>query len=290
MMNRENFITFLKHPEKINKGGLEIFKDLSHKYPYCSSIQVLFAYGLFIENDLDFNLQLKRTAACVSSRKKLKQLFLEKGRNHDDETNNLLIALQEPILQELPEVPIKTTEIIPEILNGTTAGELSETLSPIQDKGQAEVKKTRQELLNLVHRRLAEIESVKKQNIETIARKEEEIQVLVTENIIVPEESSITELLQEEPSKKILSKEEILEKFIQEDPRISTSKAAFFRPSEIAAQSSTDEEEIVSETLAKLYADQGNNAKAIKIYEKLSLFFPEKSRYFANQILKISQK
>jgi hypothetical protein len=45
-----------------------------------------------------------------------------------------------------------------------------------------------------------------------------------------------------------------------------------------------DEEEIVSETLALLYARQGNIQKAIHIYQKLSLRFSEKSRYFAAQI------
>ena len=290
MMNRENFITFLKHPETINKGSLEVFKDLSLRYPYCSSIQVLFAYGLFLENDLDFNLQLKRAAASVSSRKKLKNLFLEPERKHSDETNSFPVAVHETILQDIPQELLHNPEITPEVLNKPAPEEWPEIQSKIQDEEKTAIKSTRQELLELVHRRLAEIEALRSRNLEPVSRKEEDIHLQASENRIILEESDKNELPQETQQKKPLSKSEILENFIREEPRISTAKASFFRPSEIAAHSSIDEEEIVSETLAKLYSDQGNNVKAIKIYEKLSLVFPEKSRYFADQILKISEK
>ncbi len=84
-----------------------------------------------------------------------------------------------------------------------------------------------------------------------------------------------------------LIKEEIIEKFLREEPHISKPKSEFFNPSESALRSSQDEEAIVSETLAKLYSKQGNTAKAIRIYEKLNLLFPEKSSYFAAQIEKL---
>ena len=45
-----------------------------------------------------------------------------------------------------------------------------------------------------------------------------------------------------------------------------------------------------TESLAKVYADQGYTDKAVEIYSKLSLRYPEKSVYFASLIEKTEKK
>ena len=55
-------------------------------------------------------------------------------------------------------------------------------------------------------------------------------------------------------------------------------------------ESSVLKQEIVSQSLADLLAKQGHHKKAISMYEKLSLIFPEKRAYFAAQIKKIKGK
>lgn len=83
-------------------------------------------------------------------------------------------------------------------------------------------------------------------------------------------------------------KKQLIDKIIESDPgRIKLGSNKFFIPATEAKQSLLENEHLVTETLAKIYALQGNISKAIRAYEILSLKFPQKSVYFASLIEKL---
>lgn len=55
-------------------------------------------------------------------------------------------------------------------------------------------------------------------------------------------------------------------------------------------QSNADNDDILTETLARIYIKQGQFDKAINIFRKLGLKYPEKSSYFASRINELENK
>jgi len=87
-------------------------------------------------------------------------------------------------------------------------------------------------------------------------------------------------------ARKIERKEvDLVNIFIESGAVINKPKREkFFSPSESAKISLIENDEIVTETLARVYLEQGHFDKSIQAYKKLSLKFPQKSSFFADQI------
>lgn len=100
------------------------------------------------------------------------------------------------------------------------------------------------------------------------------------------------ELLDNSPKGKHIDPKEtnIIDNFLKKAPQISPPKPEQIDNENKAKKSAEDHNDLVSETLAKIYIEQMLYHKAIDTYQKLSLKFPEKSRYFADLIQSLEKK
>jgi tetratricopeptide (TPR) repeat protein len=84
-----------------------------------------------------------------------------------------------------------------------------------------------------------------------------------------------------ETSPQTLDSKALIDRFIRQQPPEIPAKPAFFTPQQAGKKSLEDSAGLVTETLARIYEQQGNYAKAMEAYNRLALKYPEKSAYFA---------
>ena len=275
-MDGKQLIGYMARPERLKGEAVQEMEQLVADYPYFAIGQALLTIAYQNTDDQRYDSQLRRTAALMPNRDKLR-LFTVIAK-HRFESEPDIPALPDEFMPAAPEAntptdnvfssieSIETKEeqnsgiirekvfIIPEIDLSGSQEELSAEMALLEEK-----RKSLDELKAIIAARLKQIE----------------------------EEKQKKETEQSEPKK--LSRKELIDKFILENPSISRPKAEFYNPISVAQNSIIDQENIVSETLAKIYEKQGYIEKAISIYEKLGLKYPEKRRYFAAQIERIKE-
>ncbi|MGJ8733916.1 MAG: hypothetical protein ACSHW4_12245 [Cellulophaga sp.] len=108
------------------------------------------------------------------------------------------------------------------------------------------------------------------------------------------EEDKIEEGIKEEPviveevKQKKNKKFDLIDKFIKTNPKIKPAKNIETKV-DISSSVKLNKDELMTETLAKVYLEQKKYKKAIQAYRILSLKYPEKSSFFANRIKSVEK-
>ena len=316
-MKPETFNKYLNDPTLLNTQTVRELSIMVEEFPYFQVARMLLARNLYNIQSEAYPLSLRLAAAYAGDRKKLKSLIeenpeisytapeIELHPKPQTETPNLASGNEssvehletiENIEEILNETLVETSE---DQLKNTESAEISDlkitdiTSVLENESSKAEVKDNQTDEVDAVI--AAEIlnqqptDKIHNPLIDNIFMRLSTVQITESED---PDKGlpGANSELNEITDKKVTARNELVERFIREEPRISAPKHEFFNPEEIARQSANVPEDMVSETLAKIYEQQGLNAMAIKIYEKLLLLIPEKSSYFAARINEITNK
>ncbi len=90
-------------------------------------------------------------------------------------------------------------------------------------------------------------------------------------------------------NKNVRKTDQILERFIREEPQIKPPTVEKLNVENKARKGSEEQFHMVTETLANIYVEQGHTNKAIEIFRKLILKYPEKKAYFASRISELEK-
>ncbi len=262
-MQKQYFTEILKDPYHIDEDTIQFIEELCVKYPYCQTTQILLAKGYQKNNIKLFEKQVNLASAYSINRRQFQNYISEKQHIYKQKENaerhseyeehaDLSSNRDEKILQHDKQ----TTDTISDRPKEDTSDKTT-TSKP----GKEERKK---ELEQIVINRL---KSFKKKNPGDI----KEPPILPSTNL-------------KDNSQKNSKQDELIEKFIREEPRINSPKDVKPSDKDLSVDSVKFNDDIVSETLAEIYLKQGRRDQALNIYNKLCLKFPEKSRFFAKKI------
>jgi tetratricopeptide (TPR) repeat protein len=289
-MQVNQFIHYLDHSnELLNVPGEEL-ETIINEFPYCQTGQLMSAINLNLNNSILFEEQLKRAASICPDRRKLFEHL-----HYEVEETPSVMRMDEEVVSLEAKIDTEEIKIVAEVeIKEESEIIVEEKFTPVAGEDELDLLEKGYLTAAISSTILLEADDVAQS---PIVKKEIEKELdLFDEQVEHSFSSWLKHYKGDEQStekdvsiKEQVGRQDIIDRFIQEDPRIKPKKTEFYSPTNMARISVTDSG-IVSETLAIIHVDQGNFQEAIEAYEKLMLKNPKKSSYFAAQIEILKQK
>ena len=296
-MTSAHLIQWIEHPETLNRESLYELRTLIARYPYFHSLRLLYLKNLYLLHDTSFGDELRKSALFVADRSVLfyhieggryvlqpKQPLLPSASEiENEEGKDRTLYLIDSFLQSAPDEQPSHTELdyamdytayllttepdsetvpddgnVPQFRGQSL---IDDFLSKSETPHETEWSFT-EELSEDDHFAIQSEEDVEKVPEPSYAEEDKVIQPLDADRMV---------------SEKVGHDEEQLAAASPESEADTGDTAE--SPVEIAV-----EDETFTETLAKIYVKQHRYDKALEIIKKLSLNYPKKNAYFADQI------
>ncbi len=248
-LDKNNLIQLLQNPESVSEQQANQIQSLIEQYPYFQTAHALLLNHYKNTNNHLFNQQLKTTAAHTTDRNILFE-FVTKQKN---------IAAAKQNYQNSTTHPTKAPSNTPQ--QGETKLEKTKL-----EKTESEALNTNQPLRFGKEDKHAFDQWLKLNWVQPLKKEHQSA---------------------EKQSNNTQNKFELIDKFIQQNPKLTPS--ANHNQKNLAEPFTATNQDLMTETLAKVYVQQKNYKKAIQAYKILILKNPEKSGFFADQIRAIKK-
>lgn len=287
-MTTQQYTYLLGNPNSISQPELEELTAVLARYPYFQSAHALYLKGLKETESYLYNDALKLTAAQTTDRNILFEYITSETFSQH--------KISQLILQHDPST--LAIEVSHEDISAQTSLAIDEQLKAEREKANA--------ILNpdLFLRKKESIEELAISDIKETKNTtpEEELELNKPLEFTKKDTHSFGEWLKlskavpieredepkEDSSKTREEKFKLIEKFIQDTPKLEPTDTGK-KNKNLAKPFTQTPESLMTETLAKVYMQQKNYKKAIQAYKILILKNPEKSGFFADQIRAIKK-
>ena len=292
-MNRQEFSEILINPHSLRTDQIKKINLIVDKFPYFQSARAIYLKGLKSSNSFKYNQALKTTAAYTTNRNVLFDFITSDSFNQNDISQQIKESganIQEIEVMEFEDISVNKSIIIddalkqhlrdseavvdPELFRVKITTAKSATNSIITDKPSKSIELKAQEELDI-----GKPLNFNKNEVHSFS---EWLKITSFKPII--RKGEIEEKEQPIISQKLLEKKlNLIDKFIESNPKITPIKQDQ-EFTDLTSKNLMKSDTLMTETLARIYLEQKQYTKAIKSYEILSLKYPEKSGFFADQI------
>ncbi len=310
-MNKTQFFDYVSEPNLLNEETVNPLNEIIDEYPWFQTARVLLVKNLHILDHVKFNSELKTSAAFISDRKRLFELVHQKSSVEKEEKKEDQEAPKQIVKPAEKASPTKEDQT-EQNKERQSSVKLSTNVSSFADYFQADdVYETgegqRIDFSDASASHQEEENSIVLPSADFLEYESSDYSGYQLKEAVEHEEddnrsfSGWLNVLRHAPVKKEEEKvdqpvkkksQQLIDSFLTvETPRIrSTNDTGLKHDNDDRHQKSVDDaDDLLSETLANIYIKQNHHDKAISIYEKLRLKYPEKNVYFAERIKELEK-